>query len=119
MTAKTYEGSCHCGAVKYQVTMEPPKKAFTGNCSMCERAGYTLVFVPSENFRLLQGQDALTDYQFNRHHIHHLFCGTCGIKSFSTGKDSQGKETAAINLRCIPEIDARSLEIESYNCKVL
>jgi len=52
---------------------------------MCGRAGTLLTFVPATQFNLLSGEPALTDYQFNRHAIHHLFCKVCGIKSFARG----------------------------------
>src|SRR5262249_43928156 len=71
---KTYEGSCHCGAVRYEVTMAPPEKAFACNCSICSRAGWLLAFVPEETFRLVSGESALEDYQFGKKHIHHYFC---------------------------------------------
>ena len=29
-----------------------------------------------------KGQEALSDYQFGRKNIHHLFCKHCGVKSF-------------------------------------
>mgnify|MGYP006170693691 CR=1 FL=1 len=37
-------------------------------------------------FTLLKGDDALTDYQFNKHIIHHNFCSVCGVGSFAHGK---------------------------------
>ena len=57
--------------------------ALSCNCSMCGRAGTLLSFVPAPRFRLEKGEGATTDYLFNKHHIHHLFCRTCGIKSFA------------------------------------
>ncbi len=42
METKTYEGGCHCGAVQYEVTIEPPTKAYNCNCSICSRAGWLL-----------------------------------------------------------------------------
>ncbi len=114
--AKTYRGSCHCGKVSYEVTFELTS-ALAGNCSMCSRAGYLLSFVPAEAFKLLSGEDALTDYQFNHHVIHHVFCSTCGIKSFARGVGPGGKEMRAINVRCLEGVDPASIEIKSVNCR--
>jgi hypothetical protein len=114
---KTYEGSCHCGAVRWEATIAAPEKAFTGNCSICSRTGWLLTFAPASTFRLVSGEDQLTDYQFGKRNLHHLFCRTCGIRSFSRGKNAKGEETVALNLRCIAGLDAGSLPVHSVDCK--
>lgn len=115
----TYEGSCHCGAVKYEVTMAPPAKAFGGNCSMCSRTGALLAFVPASAFRLVSGSDAMRDYQFGKKSIHYVFCTTCGIRAYAHGKSAKGEESVAINLRCIPGLAAAKLPVETYDCAPL
>jgi hypothetical protein len=116
---KTYEGSCHCGAVRYEVFMAPPAKAFAGNCSICKRAGWLLTFVRSQSFRLMSGEDVLRDYVFGPQSTHHYFCPTCGVRSFSRGQKKNGEEVFAINLRCIPTLDAIKLPTETFDCASL
>src|SRR3954453_3363840 len=70
----TYQGSCHCGAVRYSVEVDLTQPVMACNCSMCGRSGTLLAFVPTAKFKLEQGSDALTDYLFNKENIHHLFC---------------------------------------------
>jgi hypothetical protein len=111
----TYEGSCHCGAVRYRVTMAPPVKALACNCSICGRQGWLLGFVDDAAFTLTAGADALTDYQFGKKNIHHVFCRTCGVRSFSRGKDKDGKPTYAVNLRCLAGFDASKLPVETFD----
>ncbi len=115
METTTHEGTCHCGAVRYEVTLEPPAKAFACNCSMCSRAGWLLAFVPETSFRLLAGEGALADYQFGKKSIHHQFCRTCGVRAFSRGADKTGKGTVAINLRCVAGIEAAKLPVEVFD----
>lgn len=115
METKTYEGSCHCGAVKFDVAMAKPEKVFTCNCSICSRAGWLLAFVPAKDFTLKQGKDALGEYQFHKREIHHTFCKTCGIHSFSHGKDKQGQDTYSINTRCIPALEATKLPVQEFD----
>jgi hypothetical protein len=112
---RTYGGSCHCGAVRYEVTTAPPEKAFACNCSICSRMGWLLAFVPEADFRLLAGEKDLTDYQFGNKHIHHLFCRTCGVRSFSRGSGKDGKITFSINLRCLAGVDATSLPVQTFD----
>jgi len=111
----TYRGSCHCGAVSYDVTMDAPKKAFACNCSICSRTGALLAFVPMTAFSLVSGADVLRDYQFGKRHIHHKFCGTCGIRSFANGSDESGKESVAINLHCLHNFDEYALPVEMFD----
>jgi hypothetical protein len=111
----TYEGSCHCGAVRFTVTMAPPTKAYACNCSMCRRAGWLFTFVPGDQVTFLTGEGELTDYQFGNKHIHHLFCRTCGVRSFSRGKDKNNNPTVALNLRCLTGLDPTTLPIENFD----
>ena len=116
---RAYAGSCHCGAVRYEVTMAPPEQAVSCNCSHCSRAGWLLAFVPAESFRLLSGEDQLQEYLFNKRHIHHEFCRTCGMHPFSRATDKNGKPTVSVNLRCIPVIDPSKLQIKMFDGKSL
>lgn len=110
----THKGSCHCGAVRYQVELDLAQPALSCNCSICGRSGSLLQFVPPDKFTLEAGADHLTDYQFHHHAIHHLFCRTCGIKSFARGKGPDG-EMIAINVRCIEGIDTFTIPTQPYD----
>ena len=111
---KTWEGSCHCGKVKYEARADI-RSVVSCNCSICQRTGSLLAFVPAENFALLSGEDALTDYQFNQKVIHHLFCSTCGVRSFARGTGPDGKPMAAINVRCLDGIDLEKLDVMHFD----
>lgn len=75
-------GGCHCRAVRFEVFLPERFEAEDCNCSICAMSGNIHVIVPAAHFRLLRGQDALTAYHFNTGQARHLFCRTCGIKSF-------------------------------------
>lgn len=115
---KTWTGSCHCGAVTFEVdaTDEVMGKPMACNCSMCGRSGAWMAFVPEESFRVLSGRDELRDYQFGKRHIHHVFCPTCGLKPYSWGDNPEGGGTTfAVNLRCVDGIDLQKLEPSWYD----
>ena len=112
-----HTGGCHCGKVRYQVEIDLAQPVIACNCSMCGRSGTLLAFVPAEKFELLQGEDSLKDYKFNKHAIHHLFCTSCGIKSCARGASADGKEMAAINVRCIDDVDLAALKINNFDGK--
>jgi hypothetical protein len=108
MTAQPYTSGCQCGAVRYEV-MADLDHTMTCNCSRCRRTGTVMSFVPSSQFRLVSDEGAMTEYLFNKHVIHHLFCSTCGIQSFSRGQMPDGTPMIAINCRCLDEVDVDAL----------
>ena len=114
--ATKYTGSCHCGAVRYTVELDLSQPVISCNCSMCGRSGTLLTFAPAEKFHLEKGSDSLTDYQFNKHVIHHVFCKVCGIKSFARGSGKDGP-TVAINARCLDDIDPGKLNVKPFDGK--
>lgn len=115
---QTYHGSCHCGKVQFEAKGDF-KNAVTCNCSICQRKGSILAFVPDENFKLLSGAEYLTDYQFGKKTIHHTFCSVCGVTAFSSGEKPGGPKMKAVNLRCLEGFDLKSLTIKEFDGKSL
>jgi hypothetical protein len=111
---KAYDGGCHCGAVRYRVTTKL-ESAVTCNCSICFKTGTMLAFAPAERFELVRGREALTDYQFGRKNIHHLFCNRCGVRSFARGVAPGGGEMVAVNVRCLDGVDVSALRIVEHD----
>jgi hypothetical protein len=103
-------GGCHCGKVRYEVKLALGT-VYECNCSMCSKKAALMTFVPAEQFRLLSGDEELTDYQWNKEIIHHVFCRTCGIHSFARGTDSGGRPMCMINARCLDGGDPSSLKV--------
>jgi len=103
---KKHTGGCHCGRVRFEVTAPARIEIGECNCSMCSRTGYQHLVVKQEQFRLLQGEDALTAYRFNTQQAKHLFCRHCGIKSFYVPRSHP--DGISVNARCL---DPGSFEI--------
>ena len=103
-----HTGSCHCGQVTFEAEGEI-QQVMECNCSHCSRKGFLLWFIPREQFKLLEGEDSLSQYKFNKHMIAHQFCKTCGCQPFAYGKHPSGAEMGAINVRCLADIDLSSL----------
>lgn len=113
-----YKGSCHCGKVAFEVEGEI-NGAVTCNCSICSRKGALLWFVAREKLQLKTPEEATSTYQFNKHVIKHRFCSTCGIHPYGEGTDPKGNRMAAVNLRCIEEIDLASIPVQSFDGRSL
>lgn len=110
------EGGCHCGAIRFEAEGDI-SSGIECNCSHCDKKGFVLAFVPRGNFTLLKGDDAVTTYHFNKGAIDHNFCKICGVQPFGYGTGPDGSEMAAINLRCVDELDRTTLNIQHVNGK--
>ena len=109
-----YRGSCHCGAVAFEVEGEI-KSAMSCNCSVCQRKGSLLWFVPRDTLKLLTPEHASTVYEFNKHLIKHRFCPTCGMHPYADGTDPKGNRMAAVNVRCLEAIDLESISVTHFD----
>jgi hypothetical protein len=118
MTTKTkmttYTGSCHCGNIQFEVDGELTS-AMDCNCSICQRKGSLLWFVPRPQLRLLTAPDALRSYTFNQHAIQHQFCPTCGIHPFGEGTGPKGNAMAAVNVRCLEGVDVYAIPVHHFD----
>lgn len=113
-----YKGSCQCGAVTYETTVDLDRTAVC-NCSRCSRLGWIVTFTDADAFELKSGDGNLSEYLFNHHVIHHLFCKTCGIESFARGMKPDGTPTVAVNVRCLEGVDLAALTPMQFDGKSL
>lgn len=111
-----HRGGCHCGAVRYQVDVDLSQPVLSCNCSICSRTGTLLSFVPAAAFTLERGEESLTDYQFGKKRLHHLFCRVCGVRSFARGEGKTGP-MVAVNTRCLDDVDATTLSVQHFDGK--
>ena len=113
-----YKGSCHCAKVAFEVEGEIDS-AMSCNCSICQRKGSLLWFVPRDKLRLLTPEENASTYMFNKHVITHRFCPTCGIHPYGEGTDPKGNRMAAINVRCLEGIDLPSVRVTHFDGRSL
>jgi hypothetical protein len=95
-----YKGSCHCGRVAFEVegTID---SGLACNCSICQRKGSLLWFVPRDRLRVLTPEANASTY------------------TYGEGTDPKGNHTAAINLRCLEGIDLASIPVENFDGRAL
>jgi hypothetical protein len=110
-----HRGACHCGQVRFEVDAPTEIDALECNCSICSKSGFLHLIVPRSRFRLLQGAAELATYRFNTGVAKHLFCKTCGIKSFYIPRSNP--DGYSVNVRCLDAATITRVNVTSFDGK--
>ncbi len=109
----TVRGGCHCGAVRFEAVLPRRIVAQECNCSICAMVGFEHLICPKSAFRLLQGEDVLTDYRFNTGVARHLFCSICGVKPMYVPRSNP--DGWSINARCLDPGHGLEIQREAFD----
>ena len=111
-----YTGSCHCGSIKFEIDSDL-EKIVQCNCSICIKRNAKMIMIPKESFKLLEGSENLSLYQFNTEIAKHFFCKKCGIYTHHNRKsDPNGM---GVNLGCIDDVDPMKFDVIQFDGKKL
>jgi len=113
MGTVTYWGGCHCGLVRFEVDAPARLEVLDCNCSMCSKTGYLHLIVTKPQFRLVAGVDALSSYRFNTGAAQHLFCSSCGIKSFYVPRSHP--DGYSVNARCLDGVALADIVVTPFD----
>lgn len=104
---QAYEGSCHCGKVRFRATLDLTE-CFVCDCSICRSKGSVINRIEEADFELQTPIEDLSLYTFNKHIAKHYFCPNCGIHTFNRPRSVP--DLWAVNVRCLQGVDPDSLE---------
>jgi hypothetical protein len=107
-----HEGGCHCGGVRFRVTVRK-LEAIECNCSMCRKRANLHLIVPPEDFELLRGAELLGVYEFNTRVAKHRFCKRCGIHPFYTPRSHP--DQIDVNVRCLDGDAPRAFSVGKFD----
>jgi hypothetical protein len=113
---KTYRGSCHCGAVKFEADLDLTQDSYRCNCSICRRTRFWPAVARPAGFRLLAGEPQLTQYLFNTRKNQHWFCKVCGVRAYGVGTDTPMGVMIGVNLGCLEDIPDEELSRIPVTC---
>lgn len=103
----THRGGCHCGAVRFNVTVPSGASIRRCNCSICAMKGVVMLDVPLAALEIVTGEDRLTLYTFNSGEAKHRFCKVCGIHPFHQTRSNP--DHYGVNIACIDGVDPYDL----------
>jgi len=96
----TLNGSCHCGTVRFTVTLtEGFASARRCTCSICRMRGAVAVTSTPDAFRITEGEDKVATYRFNTKTAEHHFCTVCGIYTHHKRRSSPNQ--LGVNVACL------------------
>lgn len=116
MNSRTYRGSCHCGVVSFEADLDLTQPSFRCNCSICRRTRFWAAVARPEGFRLLTGQDELSEYLFHSRKNQHFFCRRCGVRPFGIGNDTPVGQMLGVNIGCLEGLGEAELSRIPITC---
>ena len=104
---KTHQGSCHCGAVRFEADLDL-KSASRCNCRVCTKLAIFSAKAKPHELRVLSGEATLGAWTTPIGKLY--FCTTCGAHPFSRGDLAEiGGPYAAINVNCLDDVDPSAI----------
>ena len=106
---KTYSGSCHCRAVRFEADLDLTQSSYRCNCSICRRNRFWAAVATPDHFRLLAGEAELAEYRFTTRKNLHYFCTRCGVRPFGVGTETPIGKMYGVNIGCLTGVTEEEL----------
>jgi len=109
----THKGACHCGTVQFEVDAPATPNVRSCTCSICAVTGFLHLIVEANAFRIITGEDNLTEYRFNTGVARHLFCKTCGVKPFYVPRSHP--DGWSVNANCVDKSTLGGMTLSEFD----
>jgi hypothetical protein len=113
---RTYQGSCHCGAVRLEVAFDASVGTSRCNCTFCTKNAWWGLHVKPEAFRVLSGQEVLRAYSRSPQGFAVQFCSVCGTSLFGHGHVAElGGAFCGVNVPCLDDLDPSGIQVTYFD----
>jgi len=108
MPIQSYQGGCHCGAVRYSADLDLDQGTIRCNCSLCSKSRAWFAFAPADKFKLVKSGE-MVEYRWTpegkpKPNLTYHICATCGVRTHATGTGPKGP-TAAVQVATLENAD--------------
>lgn len=115
-TTETFHGSCHCGALRFEVSLDPSGGATMCNCSICTKLGGRNAITKPEAFVATQGETLAGTYAWGGKTGTRYFCKTCGVHCYGRGYlEEVGGAYVSVNLNCLDDLELAGLPVKHWD----
>ena len=105
---RTFQGGCHCGALRFEVDLDLAAGTAKCNCSYCAKSRFWLA--RAEPHALRSSGDA-TEYRGRNPVAHHFFCRRCGVHVYDRvdTPNMLGRPYVNVSVACLDDISVDEL----------
>ena len=111
---RTYQGSCHCGAVRLTLP-HAPDKATRCNCSICRRLGGLWAYYALDTVDVQGHPDHTTSYIWGDKTLRTVRCSTCGVATHWEPLDPQPGIQHGVNLNIFDPALAQAVQVRHFD----
>jgi len=106
------QGSCHCGAVRFEVE-QAPETVMDCNCSHCRLYGSLWAYYPQREVKFEANDTFIYMWGDRMLEMHH--CKTCGCFSHFTVVGQTDAKTIGVNARLMRGLDPAKVRLVQKN----
>jgi len=115
-TTKKHHGSCHCGAVRYEVVLDLAKGVSRCNCTICTKVAATGALTKPDSFTLLSGKESLGTYEWGAKISKRHFCKHCGVHVYGAGHLAEiGGDFVSVNVNTLEDVELTALDVTHWD----
>lgn len=113
---RTYRGSCHCGAVRYEAELDLSAPVSRCNCTICMKISQAGQVVKPSALRLLSGAQSTREYRVGQNPNYRVFCTHCGVNVYAGGNVPElGGDFRSVNVNTLDDVEPTQLTYQYWD----
>lgn len=107
-------GSCHCGAVSFQLNINP-EWLTECNCSICRRIGGLWAHAETRDVRINCDENATISYVWGDKSIAFKSCSRCGCTTHWENLQAEQSARMAVNMRMADPAEIAGIPVRHFD----